>query len=159
MTHNLSVRFPSVDIFKEYQNAAMAGITPNRRRALYDATAKALTSLHSTDVDAIGLEYYGQSSTLLLLVKENLKETLKCCNLLAGCDRVIGILDWELSTLGNQMCDVAYIYMGKPWPLVGWKFYIAFSFFRGPSILAGIMNSIPRKRIRWKEHDDQGFED
>lgn len=23
-------------------------------------------------------------------------------------DRVIGILDWELSTLGNQMCDVAY---------------------------------------------------
>lgn len=24
-------------------------------------------------------------------------------------DKVIGILDWELSTLGNQMCDVAYI--------------------------------------------------
>ncbi|KAK1295018.1 hypothetical protein QJS10_CPA16g01564 [Acorus calamus] len=23
-------------------------------------------------------------------------------------DRVIGVLDWELSTLGNQMCDVAY---------------------------------------------------
>ena len=23
-------------------------------------------------------------------------------------DKVIGILDWELSTLGNQMCDVAY---------------------------------------------------
>lgn len=23
-------------------------------------------------------------------------------------DRVIGIIDWELSTLGNQMCDVAY---------------------------------------------------
>ena len=23
-------------------------------------------------------------------------------------DRVIGILDWELSTLGNQMTDVAY---------------------------------------------------
>lgn len=23
-------------------------------------------------------------------------------------DRVIGILDWELSTLGNQMSDVAY---------------------------------------------------
>lgn len=25
-----------------------------------------------------------------------------------GQDRVIGILDWELSTLGNQMSDVAY---------------------------------------------------
>ncbi|CAD6343436.1 unnamed protein product [Miscanthus lutarioriparius] len=23
-------------------------------------------------------------------------------------DRVIGVIDWELSTLGNQMCDVAY---------------------------------------------------
>ncbi|KAH9613321.1 hypothetical protein KSS87_015576 [Heliosperma pusillum] len=23
-------------------------------------------------------------------------------------DRVVGILDWELSTLGNQMCDIAY---------------------------------------------------
>lgn len=23
-------------------------------------------------------------------------------------DKVIGVLDWELSTLGNQMCDVAY---------------------------------------------------
>ncbi|KAG9459443.1 hypothetical protein H6P81_003951 [Aristolochia fimbriata] len=93
-------------------------------------------------------------------------------------DRVIGILDWELSTLGNQMCDVAYtclpyimemkygdevsyegfemtgipegipsqaeflteycIATGKPWPAAEWKFYIAFSMFRGASIMAGI---------------------
>lgn len=31
-------------------------------------------------------------------------------------DRVIGILDWELSTVGNQMCDVAYMC------LVCWEF-------------------------------------
>ncbi|XP_073025792.1 probable acyl-CoA dehydrogenase IBR3 [Primulina eburnea] len=93
-------------------------------------------------------------------------------------DRVIGILDWELSTLGNQMCDLAYSCLhyivdisldklkeheglessgipdgipslaeylayycaaaGKPWPASQWKFYIAFSLFRGASIYAGV---------------------
>ncbi|KAK9084270.1 hypothetical protein Scep_030741 [Stephania cephalantha] len=90
-------------------------------------------------------------------------------------DRVIGILDWELSTLGNQMCDVAYSCMpyivdlgvypydgleasgipegiplqatylaeycaaaGRPWPGTNWKFYVAFSLFRGASIYAGV---------------------
>lgn len=95
-------------------------------------------------------------------------------------DRVIGILDWELSTLGNQMCDVAYSSLhyvvntgidrighdkgleetgipegilsmaeyvaeycaaaGKPWPVAGWKFYIAFSLFRAAAIYAGVYN-------------------
>ncbi|KAK9146978.1 hypothetical protein Sjap_006881 [Stephania japonica] len=90
-------------------------------------------------------------------------------------DRVIGILDWELSTLGNQMCDVAHSCMpfivdlgvypydgleasgipegipsqatflaeycaatGRPWPSANWKFYVAFSLFRGASIYAGV---------------------
>ncbi|KAJ3683678.1 hypothetical protein LUZ60_013905 [Juncus effusus] len=95
-------------------------------------------------------------------------------------DRVIGVLDWELSTLGNQMCDVAYStlayvidatpvesssiggfeYIGKPegipsleeylsvycsvsgqpWPAENWKFYVAFSLFRGASIYAGVFH-------------------
>lgn len=92
-------------------------------------------------------------------------------------DRVIGILDWELSTLGNQMCDVAYSCMHyivnldlvegkdkgleetglpegmpslaeylaeycqasrKTWPVADWKFYVAFSLFRGAAIYAGV---------------------
>ncbi|KAJ3699837.1 hypothetical protein LUZ61_003542 [Rhynchospora tenuis] len=93
-------------------------------------------------------------------------------------DKVFGVLDWELSTLGNQMCDVAYstlayivdatptesgsiggfdytgrpegipsleeylaVYCslsGLPWPAENWKFYIAFSLFRGASIYAGV---------------------
>ncbi|KAG2647504.1 hypothetical protein PVAP13_2KG590200 [Panicum virgatum] len=93
-------------------------------------------------------------------------------------DRVIGVIDWELSTLGNQMCDVAYsclpyiidatptertnyggfqhtgipdgipqleeylsVYCSfseRPWPAANWKFYIAFSLFRGASIYAGV---------------------
>ncbi|PIN12059.1 hypothetical protein CDL12_15333 [Handroanthus impetiginosus] len=35
-------------------------VTPTQRRAIYDATAKALASLHSTDVDATGLKSYGK---------------------------------------------------------------------------------------------------
>ncbi|KAJ8566101.1 hypothetical protein K7X08_030578 [Anisodus acutangulus] len=93
-------------------------------------------------------------------------------------DRVIGILDWELSTLGNQRSDVAYSCLhyyenisledveenngferssfpegipslpeyladycsaaGRPWPVDQWKFYVAFSLFRGASIYAGV---------------------
>ncbi|KAM0010443.1 putative aminoglycoside phosphotransferase, protein kinase-like domain superfamily [Helianthus debilis subsp. tardiflorus] len=71
-------------------------------------------------------------------------------------DRLIGILDWELSTLENQMyfsqgkakhnngfeLDIservpsleeylaAYCSAaGRQWPVAGWKFYIAFSLF------------------------------
>ncbi|KAM0888290.1 hypothetical protein ACQ4PT_028450 [Festuca glaucescens] len=93
-------------------------------------------------------------------------------------DRVIGVLDWELSTLGNQMSDVAYNCMtyiidstptenisyrgferpsipdgipqleeylsvycsisARAWPAANWKFYVAFSLFRGASIYAGV---------------------
>ncbi|CAM0907689.1 unnamed protein product [Alopecurus aequalis] len=93
-------------------------------------------------------------------------------------DRVIGVLDWELSTLGNQMSDVAYNCMtyiidstptenisyggfkppvipdgvpqleeylavycamsARPWPAANWRFYVAFSLFRGASIYAGV---------------------
>ncbi|KAL4570346.1 hypothetical protein LXL04_025998 [Taraxacum kok-saghyz] len=199
------------------------GIAPNRRRALYHATAKALASLHSTDVDAIGLGDYGRRNNYckrqverwakqyiastgegksernpkMLQLIDWLRENIpsedssgSSAGLVHGDfridnlvfhpieDRVIGILDWELSTLGNQMCDVAYSCLtyvgdisqekvkhnggfeitdapqgvpsleeyladycsasGKPWPIDGWKFYIAFSLFRGASILAGV---------------------
>ncbi|XP_023768714.1 probable acyl-CoA dehydrogenase IBR3 isoform X1 [Lactuca sativa] len=201
----------------------LPGIAPNRRRALYHATAKALASLHSADVDAIGLGDYGRRNNyckrqverwanqyiastgegksernpkmlqLIGWLRENIPfedSSGSTTGLVHGDfridnlvfhpieDRVIGILDWELSTLGNQMCDVAYSCLfyigdishekvkhnggfemtdapqgvpsleeyladycsasGKAWPLAGWKFYIAFSFFRGASILAGV---------------------
>lgn len=198
----------------------LPGVAPEKRRALYQATAKALASLHSADVDAIGLGKYGRrdnyckrqverwakqyiASTGEGKPKRNPKmfeliEWLQqhipledssgaAAGLVHGDfridnlvfhpieDRVIGILDWELSTLGNQMCDVAYSSLpynvdlgvehgegleqtgvpegipsqaqyvaeycsssGKPWPSSEWKFYIAFSLFRGASIYAGI---------------------
>ncbi|KAK1351599.1 IBA-response 3 [Heracleum sosnowskyi] len=36
------------------------GLAPNRRNQIYSATAKALASLHSADIDAIGLGKYGR---------------------------------------------------------------------------------------------------
>ncbi|KAK1380288.1 putative acyl-CoA dehydrogenase IBR3 [Heracleum sosnowskyi] len=201
----------------------LPGLAPNRRRQIYSATAKALASLHSADVDAIGLGKYGRrdnyckrqvdrwakqylASTgegksprnpkMLELVdwlqrhipSEDSSSTkaglvhgdFRIDNLVFHPteDKVIGILDWELSTLGNQMCDVAYSTLhyvvdfdldklqqhegiettgipegipslpeyladycsasGKPWPVAEWKFYVAFSLFRGASIYAGV---------------------
>ncbi|XP_017222928.1 probable acyl-CoA dehydrogenase IBR3 isoform X1 [Daucus carota subsp. sativus] len=200
----------------------LPGLAPNRRRQIYSATAKALASLHSADVDAIGLGKYGRRDNYCKRqvdrwAKQYLASTgegksprnpkmLELVDWLqqhipsedsssakAGLvhgdfridnlvfhpieDKVIGILDWELSTLGNQMCDVAYSTLhylvdvdvdklqnegieatgipegipslpeyladycsasGKPWPVDEWKFYVAFSLFRGASICAGV---------------------
>nr|GMD29911.1 probable acyl-CoA dehydrogenase IBR3 [Ipomoea batatas] len=128
-------------------------LPPKQRKAIYHATAQALASIHSVDVDAIGLGNYGKRNNYckrqverwakqyLLSTGEGKSERnqkmLELADWLqkhipledssgatAGLvhgdfridnivfhpieDKVIGILDWELSTLGNQMCDVAY---------------------------------------------------
>ncbi|KAH6780153.1 acyl-CoA dehydrogenase-like protein [Perilla frutescens var. hirtella] len=201
----------------------LPNVEPRQRRAIYHATAKALASLHSTDVDAIGLRSYGKPNNYckrqverwarqylvstgegksnrnprMVELADWLRQHIPpedssgaAAGLVHGDfridnvvfhpteDRVIGILDWELSTLGNQMCDVAYSCLhyivdisldkvgknggleftgipegipslaeylveycavtGKPWPVSQWKFYIAFSLFRGASIYAGV---------------------
>ncbi|XWS39007.1 hypothetical protein CRYUN_Cryun18bG0013000 [Craigia yunnanensis] len=203
----------------------LPGVAPERRRAIYQATAKVLASLHSVNVDAIGLGNYGRrvnyckrqierwfkqylASTsegkpernpkmfeLVDWLRKNIPQEdssgatgglvhgdFRIDNVLFHPteDRVIGVLDWELSTLGNQMCDVAFSCMpyivhmgletkqpgkgleiigipegipsqaeflaeycfeaGKAWPVSEWKFYIAFSIFRGASICTGIYN-------------------
>ncbi|XVF28283.1 hypothetical protein REPUB_Repub15cG0016500 [Reevesia pubescens] len=201
----------------------LPGVAPERRRAIYQATAKVLASLHSANVDAIGLGNYGRRDNyckrqlerwfkqyLASTSEGKLERNPKMFELVdwlrknippedssgaAGGlvhgdfridnvifhpteDRVIGVLDWELSTLGNQMCDVTYSCMpyiaqigveterlgkglevigipegipsqaeflaeycfeaGKAWPVLQWKFYIAFSMFRAASIHMGV---------------------
>ncbi|GLU08415.1 hypothetical protein SLE2022_253290 [Rubroshorea leprosula] len=203
----------------------LPGVASERRRAIYRATAKALASLHSANVDAVGLGNYGRrenyckrqierwfrqflASTsdgkpernpkmfeLVNWLRNNIPSEdssgassglvhgdFRIDNLVFHPteDRVVGILDWELSTLGNQMCDVAYNCLpyiteislekeqlgkglevvgipegipsqaeylaeycaaaGKRWPVAEWKFYVAFSFFRGASIYIGVYN-------------------
>ncbi|KAF8038264.1 hypothetical protein BT93_B0960 [Corymbia citriodora subsp. variegata] len=206
-----------------FMDPGLPGVLPGSRRAIYGATAKALASLHSANVDAIGLGKFGRKDSYCKRqverwAKQYIASTgegkpernpkmFELINWLrqhippedssgatAGIvhgdfrldnlifhpleDRVIGILDWELSTLGNQMCDVAYCCMpyitdhksgqarlgqgfelsgipegipsmaeylaeycsasGKSWPAAAWKFYMAFSFFRGASIYTGV---------------------
>ncbi|KAK8965369.1 hypothetical protein KSP40_PGU015069 [Platanthera guangdongensis] len=207
-----------------YMDNKLPGVAPKTRTAIYQASAKALASLHSVNVDAVGLERFGRrenycrrqverwerqylSSTgegkpdrnpkmleLAIWLKNHIPSEDSSKTAATGLvhgdfridnlvfhpveDRVIGILDWELSTLGNQMCDVAYsslayyadlklfedgpyegfelsgrpegipslpeylaeycLASGKPWPASDWKFYVAFSMFRGASIHAGV---------------------
>ncbi|KAJ4722130.1 acyl-CoA dehydrogenase-related [Melia azedarach] len=131
----------------------LLGVAPERRRAIYRATAKALASLHSANVDIIGLGKYGRrdnycqrqierwakqyiastaegkpaSNPKMFQLVDWLRKNIPPEDLSGAAsglvhgdfridnlvfhpieDRVIGILDWELSTLGNQMSDVAY---------------------------------------------------
>ncbi|KAL6526505.1 putative acyl-CoA dehydrogenase ibr3 [Orobanche gracilis] len=200
-----------------YIYSLLPDVEPRRRSAIYRATAKALASLHSVDVDAIGLRSYGKPNNYckrqveiwgkqylfstgdgksnrnpgMLELSDWLRRNIPLedsSGAVAGLvhgdfridnlvfhpteDTVIGILDWELSTLGNQMCDHYFVdisldkvekygglelagipegipsladYLadycaaaGKPWPAANWKFYVAFSLFRGASIYAGV---------------------
>ncbi|OVA02616.1 Aminoglycoside phosphotransferase [Macleaya cordata] len=136
-----------------YLNPKLPGVPPERRDAIYHATAKALATFHSVNVDSIGLGKYGRRDNFC---KRQVERWAKQYMLSTGegkpeCnpkmlelaswlrqhipledssgatgglvhgdfridnivfhpveDKVIGILDWELSTLGNQMCDVAH---------------------------------------------------
>ncbi|KAL0393282.1 UNVERIFIED_CONTAM: putative acyl-CoA dehydrogenase IBR3 [Sesamum radiatum] len=206
-----------------YIDPMLPNVAPRQRRTIYHATAKVLASLHSVDVEAIGLRSYGKPNNYckrqverwakqylvstgegksnrnprMLELADWLRQHIPfedssgaAAGLVHGDfridnlvfhpteDKVIGILDWELSTLGNQMCDVAYSCLhyvvdisldkveknggleltgipegvpslaeyladycaaaGKPWPATQWKFYVAFSLFRGASIYAGV---------------------
>ncbi|MCL7022889.1 hypothetical protein MKW94_025661 [Papaver nudicaule] len=133
-----------------YLNPKLPGVTPEKRNAIYHATAKALASLHSVNVDSIGLGKFGRRSDYckrqverwgkqymistsegkpprnpkMLELASWLQKHIPLEDSTGGLvhgdfridnlvfhpveDKVIGILDWELSTLGNQMCDVAY---------------------------------------------------
>lgn len=45
-----------------YQSATIhvQGLSPERRKVIYQATAKTLASLHKVDVDSIGLQKFGR---------------------------------------------------------------------------------------------------
>ncbi|KAL4380962.1 hypothetical protein HN51_004389 [Arachis hypogaea] len=211
----------------------LPGVAPARKRAIYLETAKTLASLHSANVDSIGLGKYGRRNDyckrqIERWAKQYVASTSEgkparnpkmfelidwlqhhippedssgaTAGLVHGDfrvdnlvfhpteDRVIGVLDWELSTLGNQMCDVAYSCMsyiadigpdkvregmerglpegipslpeylaeycsvaGRKWPFAEWRFYVAFSFFRGASIFAGVYS-------RWVKGNASGGE-
>ncbi len=132
-----------------FHDAALPGLAPEERRALYLAMAETLAKLHSVDPNAIGLSDFGrpgdyferqlnrwskqwnESPTDDIPALDILIERLtahrpvddglvaiahgdyRMGNLMFHPKepRVIGILDWELATLGHPLADVGFAAM------------------------------------------------
>lgn len=129
-------------IFDEY---AMPGLSPEARRACYDAMGDAMAAMHRFDWQAAGLADYGRAGNYFarqfkrwseqwehFRTDDNpyidrlvrwLSQRIPESELLALCHgdfrignimfhrtepKVIGILDWELSTLGHPLVDVGF---------------------------------------------------
>ena len=131
-------------VFTDY---AMPGVPPARRYAHYEAMAKAMAAIHTTDYRALGLADYGRAGNyferqisrwatlwsqfrkgdddnpeldrmiewLQARIPENVTQTLCHGDFRIGNmmfhptePQVIGVLDWELSTLGHPLVDVAF---------------------------------------------------
>lgn len=127
-------------------NGALPGLTPDHRRAIYNAMIDTMADLHTQDPAAIGLGDFGKptdycarqiarwskqyrlSETEHMPQMERLIEWLPATippqhessvvhgdyrldNMIFAHDedRVIAVLDWELSTLGDPIADFSYL--------------------------------------------------
>lgn len=128
-----------------FRDAALPGLTPAERTAVYDELNATLAALHQVDVEAVGLGDYGRpgdyferqvrrwttqyrgAETELIPEMETLIEILparipadRSTSIAHGDYRLenvmfhptepklIAVLDWELSTLGHPLADLAY---------------------------------------------------
>jgi len=132
-----------------FHDAALPGVSPAERTAMYFAMAETLARLHDVDPDAVGLPDFGRAGNyferqirrwinqyqlarwrdlpdlerVIAWLPEHLppEEPTRIChgdfrigNLMFHRTepRVIGVLDWELSTLGQPLADVAFSALG-----------------------------------------------
>jgi aminoglycoside phosphotransferase (APT) family kinase protein len=148
--------------------------TPDERGKIFDAACVASAKLHNVDYEAVGLSDFGKHGDY---IARQLKrwggqyEYTKTVENPYMKFEVIGILDWELSTLGNPISDFAYHcriyhdalagldlkelgipaeedYIQRYCELTGrsgiehWNYYIAFNMFRLAAILQGIARRV-----------------
>jgi aminoglycoside phosphotransferase (APT) family kinase protein len=127
-------------------NGALPGMTPQQRRAIYEAMIDTMADLHRKDPAAIGLGEFGKptdycarqigrwSSQYKLSETEHMPQMDRLIEWLPstippqhgssvvhgdyrldnlifapGEDRVLAVLDWELSTLGDPIADFSYL--------------------------------------------------
>jgi len=137
-------------------DGSLPGMTPDERRALYDAMIDTLAALHNTDYAAAGLEDYGKPGNyferqvarwtkqyrasetehmpdveaLIDFLPRTLPEQTRTAivhgdyridNMIFAAHeaRVIAVLDWELSTLGDPLADFSYFLMNWVTPPEG----------------------------------------
>jgi aminoglycoside phosphotransferase (APT) family kinase protein len=133
-----------------FADAALPGVSPTERKAMYFAMAETLAKLHDIDPVAVGLSDYGADGNYFVRqisrwTKQyhearwrDLPDVERLIEWLPGhtppddetrinhgdfrignlCfhptePRVIGVLDWELSTLGEPLADLAYSAIGQ----------------------------------------------
>ncbi|GAA0311570.1 phosphotransferase [Sphingomonas oligophenolica] len=129
-------------------DGSLPGMTPEGRRAIYEAMVDTLAALHNTDPVAAGLGDYGKPGNyferqvarwtkqyrasetehmpeveaLIAWLPSTLPEQTRTSivhgdyridNMIFAADapRVIAVLDWELSTLGDPLADFSYFLM------------------------------------------------
>lgn len=123
-----------------FHDASAPSLTPEQRRELYRAYARALAQLHALDWRALGLEAFARPGSFLTRqvdrwgrafgegdpkverivgwLRDNLPASerltlvhgdFKFNNLVFHPDRpeLVGVLDWELATIGDPMTDLA----------------------------------------------------
>ncbi|KAF3827140.1 hypothetical protein GH733_002626 [Mirounga leonina] len=83
-------------IFRDF---TIPGVTPAECSAMYVAMIETLARLHSLNVQSLQLEGYGRGAGY--------------CKRQS---RVIAILDWELSTIGHPLSDLAHLSVFYFWP-------------------------------------------
>uniref|UniRef100_A0A8C2CZ00 Acyl-CoA dehydrogenase family member 11 n=1 Tax=Cyprinus carpio TaxID=7962 RepID=A0A8C2CZ00_CYPCA len=118
-----------------FRDLRLPGVSVAERTALYVAAVETLAKLHSLDVSSLDLLGYGkgkgyckrQVSTWTKQYKASAhkeKKKKRSLNLKIAplilihimAARVLAVLDWELSTTGQPLADLAYFLMPHYWP-------------------------------------------